>query len=96
MGNLVADQNSTLASDQMYLPRISANSIPVYHSIGSFGSSLMFYNKILNFMPLMVLATASMPFYAFGALATFYGLLFKVRVYFLFRGPIQKGLKYSS
>lgn len=78
LANMVQDQKVTLQSDQMFLPRISENSIPVYESIGDFGSTLRTINKVAIGLPFVALGTAVMPWLAFTTIALHYFIYFKV------------------
>lgn len=78
MAKLVQEPKVTIQSDQMFLPRISENSIPVYESVGEFGSTLRTINKIAIGLPFMALGTAVMPWLSFTAIALHYFIYFKV------------------
>lgn len=78
MANLVQDPKVTLQSDQIFMPRISENSIPVYESVGEFGSTLRIVNKIAIGLPFVALSTAVMPWLSFATIALHYFIYFKV------------------
>ncbi len=75
----------TLASDQLYLPRISENSIPVYESVGEFASTLRTINRIAVGLPVFAAATAVMPWLSALALGLHYFVYFKVHLISNFR-----------
>lgn len=75
---MVQDQKATLQSDQIFTPKISENSVPVYESVSDFGSTLRTINKLAIGLPVMVVTTAVMPWLAFTALGLHYFIYFKV------------------
>lgn len=78
MAKLVSDPKVAVASDQIYLPKISENSIPVYESLSDFPTTLRTVNKLALGLPVMILTTAVMPYIAFTALALHYFIYFRV------------------
>jgi hypothetical protein len=78
LANSVQDPKVTITSDQIFLPRIAENSIPVYESVGEYANTLRMVNKIFLSLPIFILATAHMPFIAFTAFGLHYFIYFKV------------------
>lgn len=63
---------SNLASDSLYLPKITENGIPIYDSVSKATSTYLIINKMwIQVFPLFILALSPLP-----ALSTFtYGLI---------------------
>lgn len=78
LASLVQEPKVTLQSDQVFLPKISENSVPVYESVGDFGPTLRTINKIAIGLPVLALGTAVMPWLSFTAIALHYFIYFKV------------------
>ena len=78
LAKLVADPKVTLASDQIYLPRITENGVPVYETLGRFSHTLRVLNKLFVALPVLAVTNASMPFIMLTGIALHYFLYFKV------------------
>lgn len=87
---MVQDPKVTLASDQIFLPKISENSVAVYESIGNFAATLRTVNKIAVGLPVFALATAVMPWLTAVSLGLHYFIYFKV-IFWSYKEFIWKG-----
>jgi hypothetical protein len=79
IGQLVAHPKSAIASDTLYLPRITENGIPIYDSIDkSFNYSII--NRLATqFAPALILTVFPQPglaAFTYGVLAYVYYVLF--------------------
>jgi hypothetical protein len=71
LGKLVAHPSSALASDSLYLPKITGNGIPLYDSIDKASSYITANKLIARVAPVLIIGLCPQP-----ALATMtYGLL---------------------
>jgi hypothetical protein len=68
-----------ISSDQVHLPKITENSVPVYQSFSPFSNILIHFNRLMLIAPAMILGVAAMPFLAATSFAVVYGILFHVR-----------------
>lgn len=82
IANLVEDSKVTLVSDQLNLPKISENSVPLYASLSGFATTLRTVNKLTLALPAMVAFTAVMPWLALSAVGLHYFIYFKVHYFF--------------
>lgn len=60
IGNLVADNKTVLRSDNLYLPRLTPNGVPIYDSLKA-GAYVLHFQNLAKIAPFLFLATTHFP-----------------------------------
>ena len=74
---MASDPSATLASDQVYLPKIVPNGIPVYDAMYNGTLIRMLRSLEVAYIPLAAFMS-SIPFLMMGAVATHYFIYYRV------------------
>ena len=88
IAKLASDKKTTLASDQMHLPRIVPNGVPVYESLNNGSLMRMVKSVEASYLPIAVLISAK-PLLMVAVLAAHWRIYYRV-LRFPFRAQCRK------